>query len=400
MTASSLACLRSLGSRGIPTLAVAEQSSAPELRSRFVNDRQVVPSPHDRARDHVESLLDLSRREDVKTILPIRETDVYLLATYADEFAEYVTTLLPSPETIESVYDRVQLVEAASAAGVPVPQTQRLNDVEDWKRELIVKPRYAILGHEYDEKVSPATVISPGSTQYLEPGVKPDRTAIRTSMHHEPIVQEFVPGSEFALWALYDEGEAIATCQKHQIRGYSFAGDASVARQTVNIPELERMGRALLDELEWHGPASVQFKRDSTTGEFVLLEVNPRFWLSVQCAIDAGVDFPYYYWQLVTGETPEPPERYETGVTTHLLRGELLYLKSVLQDEYPLIEPPPFARAVREVATSVLTQRKFDYLRLDDPQPFVRDVLNTALEGVNQAKEAEGNWTFDVRPKT
>ena len=36
----------------------------------------------------------------------------------------------------------------------------------------------------------------------------------------------------------------------------------------------------------------VEFKTDNQTGEPVLMEVNGRFWGSLQLATDAGVDFP------------------------------------------------------------------------------------------------------------
>ena len=59
-------------------------------------------------------------------------------------------------------------------------------------------------------------------------------------------------------------------------------------------PELDSIGRALLDELDWHGLASVQFIEDATTDEYKLMEINSRFWASVSCAVKAGLDFPYY----------------------------------------------------------------------------------------------------------
>jgi predicted ATP-grasp superfamily ATP-dependent carboligase len=380
--ASSLACLRSLGRRGIHTIAVSERDTAPEFRSRYCSERHVVPSPYDRAIDYKDALLTLARREDVRTITPIREADVYLLSKYRSEFQSHITPLWPDRDTIETVYDRVRLIDAAREAGVTVPETLRFDDVVDWSHEQIAKPRYAILASDYVESVAPTTLANPGSTTYLEPGTSPDPDELRSRMGHLPIVQEYIPGQEYALWALYDHGEPVVTCQKHQMRGYTYAGDASVARETVSIPELEEAGRTLLDHLDWHGPASVQFIRDARTGEFTLLEINPRFWLSVQCPIQAGVDFPYYYWRLANDEPVDAPERCPVGVATHLLRGELLYLDSVLRHDYPLVEPPAFSTALWAVARSIVDQPHFDYLSLDDPVPFVRDALNTTIEGL------------------
>lgn len=382
---SSVACVRSLGRRGIHTVAVSENDDAPEFVSRYCEESHVVPDPADDFAGYRDALLEFAARRDVETIAPIRDEDVWALSRHRDAFAAHVRPLWPTLETLKTVYDRIQLVEAAATAGVAVPETRPLAAVDDWDRDSIVKPRYAVLTDAFVDDVSAGEIVHPGSVHYLEPGREPDRAAIRETMGHDPIVQEHVAGEEYAFWALYDRGEPVATCQKRQLRGYTYAGNTSVSRRTTSIPALERAGRALLDALDWHGPASVQFVRDETTGEFTLLEVNPRFWVSVSCPVRAGVDFPYYYWQLARGEPVRAPRRYESGVETRLWRGELLYLASIRSEENPVVEAPPLLAAAREVATSVLAQPNFDYLRADDPRPFARDVRNVASEALSLA---------------
>ncbi len=384
---SATACIRSLGSRGVNTVAIAETTRAPEFSSRYCDECYVVPDPQADFRGYANALLSLAARPDVRTIAPIREADVWALSRYRSAFADHVRPLWPPVETIRTVYDRLELVATASDADVAVPETTLLADVDDWDDDRIVKPRYALLTADFADDVPPGEIEHPGSVRYLEPGREPDRDSIREGMEHEPIVQERVRGEEYALWALYDEGEVVTTCGKHQLRGYSYAGNTSVARRTTAIPDLEEAGRSLLDALDWHGPASVQFVRDEETGEFTLLEINPRFWVSLSCPIEAGVDFAYDYWRLATGQPVSAPATYETGVTTHLLRGELVYLLSILREENPVIEPPPLSAAAAEVASSVLRHPNFEYLEATDPGPFVRDVQNTVAEAIGLARE-------------
>lgn len=376
-SASSVCCLRSLGKRGITTIAATERGSPPAFWSRYVDETVRVPSFFDDVVAYKDGLLSLARRDDVRAIATLREMDVYVLSKYHDEFAKHVTPTWPSMETLRTAHDRVRLVEAATEAGVSVPETRLLGDVETWDRERIVKARYAVLTSEYVDSYADWEYGLAGDVVYLEPGSEPDRERIRAEMGHDPIVQEYVPGEEYAVWALYDHGEPVATCLKRQVRAYKYEGGTSVCRETVEMPDLEAAGRALLDHLDWHGPASVQFMRDDETGEFVLLEVNPRFWVSLSCAVRAGLDFPYYFWKMAAGEPVPTDEEYEGGVATHLLRGELVHLHSVLRGTNPYIDPPPFRTRAWEVAKSCYDQPNFDYLTLDDPGPFVRDVLNT-----------------------
>ena len=74
-TASSTVCLRSLGRRGIETIAVAENRNAPALRSKYCDRAIRVPSPEEDLLGYKEALMDLASRPGVRTIVPLREAD-------------------------------------------------------------------------------------------------------------------------------------------------------------------------------------------------------------------------------------------------------------------------------------------------------------------------------------
>lgn len=379
-TASSVVCLRSFGRRGIDTIAVAEDGNVPALRSKYCDEAIEVPSPENDLLGYKEALLSLASRPDVRTIAPLQEADAYVLSKYRSEFAEHVPTPWPTLETLRDAQDRIRLVEAARNAGVAVPETHPLDEIEDWDRNRIVKARYALLTSEYIPSLSETYSAKGALTRHLEPGTEPDVEAISAEMGHVPIAQEFVPGSEYAVWALCDHGEPVTICQRRRVRGFKYTGGASVCRQTMYDPELDSIGRALLDELDWHGLASVQFIEDATTDEYKLMEINPRFWASVSCAVKAGLDFPYYYWRFADDGTFRTDSEYETGVMTHLLRGEAVYLHSILRETSPYIERPSLQREAHDSLTSIYSQPGCDYFSLDDPWPFVRDLRNAVAE--------------------
>jgi len=374
---SATACLRSLGRRGIRGITLTDRETAPAARSRYCDEAVRVPDPYENLLGFKSALESIAMRPDVATIIPVRDVDVYVLAKYKSDFAAHVATPWPDLETLRQVHDRVELFDVAEEAGVSTPDTRLLGEPTDWNREWIVKARYAILVDEYFDGYGPEQFDSPPKTEYLRPGVEPDHEVLERAMGHRPIVQEYIPTTdEYGFFALYDHGEPVATFQHRQIRGYSYAGGASSFRESVRIPELEEAGRALLDELEWHGLAMVEFLRDDETGEFKLMEVNPRFWSSLPFSIQAGADFPYYYWLLATDQKDRIDHEYEAGLAGHLLRGELLYLRSVLFEEYDLAEKPPLSQATSEIARTIVEHPRFDYASLDDPLPFVRDLWN------------------------
>lgn len=376
-TAGSLSVIRSLGRNGVHVVAVSERDHPPSFSSRYCDEARSVPSPATDLPGYRDALLALARRADVGTIVPVREADVYVLANNRDAFAEHVGTLWPSAAGLSAVHDRVQLFAAAERAGVAVPETALLDEIEDWDRERIVKGRHAVLTADTADSVPDGTFASPPKTVFLEPGVEPDVEAIVDRMGHVPIAQEYVAGTEYCFRAIYRNGEPVVTSQKKLIRGYKYVRGPSVYHEAVDLPALEAAGRALLDELEWHGIASVGFIRDEN-GVFKLLEINPRVPSSLPMDIHAGRDYPYYFWRLATGQPLESMEDYRPGTASHLLRGEAVHLHSVLREHYPLAERPSRPGTAWNIATSLVGQPQFDYLSRDDPRPFLRDVLNTA----------------------
>lgn len=369
---STVACLRSLGRRDIRTIVVSEDETTPGFASRYCDETVVAPDPDDDLEGYGDLLLDLAHRPAVRTIVPVREPDVYLLAKYKDTFAEHVGTPWPDFDRLQTVQDRKRLFEIAREAGVGVPETRPLTEWDDWNREAVIKSRYTIVVSDEADGAAYPTV------RYHDPGEAPDTETVIREMGHEPLVQEYMSDpAEYGFFALFDHGTPVVTFQHRQLRAYKYSGGPSAFRESVDIPELEDAGLRLLEQLDWHGLAMVEFKRHD--GEFQLMEINPRFWSSLPFSVAAGADFPYQYYRLATDQ-PVEDQSYEVGVAGHLLRGELGYLYSLLTHDAPLAERPAPVRSAGTVLASIAMHPKFDYLSVDDPGPFVKDV-HRMLEG-------------------
>jgi predicted ATP-grasp superfamily ATP-dependent carboligase len=76
----------------------------------------------------------------------------------------------------------------------------------------------------------------------------------------------------------------------------------------------------------WHGVAMIEFKWDAAENRPKLIEVNARFWGSLNLAIMAGVDFPFLLYRLARGEKVEGPAEYRIGLKSRWELGDLDYL--------------------------------------------------------------------------
>jgi len=388
---SSFAALRSLRERGVHTIAVSERESPEVFRSRYAEETIRVPSPTESAVRYKDALLKLAGRNDVRTILPFREADAYVLSRYKDEFEGKIGTPFPDFETLRRVQDRKELFDIANEIGVQTPDTQLLTNWTDWERPSIVKGRYTILADAYrrptattgtqavraDGDAATSGLREPPTTAYLPPGEKPDVEALCEAAGHVPLVQEYMPDTdEYSFCAMYDSGEPLATFQHRQIRGFNYSGGTSAFRKSVSEPDLEAAGLNLLDRLDWHGPADVEFKRDSDTGAFKLMEINPRFWSSVPSAIEAGADFPLYYWLVANGRSDRVEPGYEVGIGGHLLMGELSHLLSIAREQVSLVERPSMLGTLTSILVTCVRYPRFDYLDASDPYPAFRYACN------------------------
>lgn len=83
----------------------------------------------------------------------------------------------------------------------------------------------------------------------------------------------------------------------------------------------------LLNSLNWHGVAEVEFKWDEKNKEFKLIEINPKFWASVEAALRAGVNFGYYLCEMAKGKELEYSEEYNRNLKFHFPSRELQHIK-------------------------------------------------------------------------
>src|SRR5204863_7130040 len=95
------------------------------------------------------------------------------------------------------------------------------------------------------------------------------------------LAQEFVDGEGVGYFALMCHGELRAEFAHRRIRDVHPTGSGSAVRVSVEVPaEIRKAGLAILQALEWHGVAMVEFRLPPSKAP-VFMEVNGRFWNSL-----------------------------------------------------------------------------------------------------------------------
>ena len=251
----------------------------------------------------------------------MEEKTLLLVAKYQSDISKYTYLLIPDLERIEFVRDKGNLIQFAEAHGIPVPKTlpspSPLSLPHQGGREggYVIKPR-----------------ISSGSFGIVYVKRREDLMSAYQKVHSRypfPLIQEYIPdgGGTFGLSTLFDETSNVKAAFIHRkLRMYPVQGGPSTLREGVEHPHIMELGLSLLKALNWVGIAMVEFKVDPRDGIPKLMEINPRFWGSLQLAIFSGVDFPYLIFKLAKGEKFDPVLRYRVGRRARwLLFGDILH---------------------------------------------------------------------------
>ena len=127
------------------------------------------------------------------------------------------------------------------------------------------------------------------------------------------IMQEYIWGEEYNVDCLADrEGELIGAVAMRKMavtdKGKGWAG------VTIKNEKLLDLSKDILDKLSWVGPVELEFIQQRSSGDYYLLETNPRFGTWIYLAASAGQNLPLAAIQIAMGEKVEPLPPYEPGV--------------------------------------------------------------------------------------
>jgi predicted ATP-grasp superfamily ATP-dependent carboligase len=377
---SALAAVRSLGRAGHSVYVCAEKHYALTGASRFVREFQKVPSPLVQAGEYARNIHELVQHWNIELILPV--TEASLLALLPGR--ERCGALLPFPclTTFRRICDKAAVGEAARSVGLDVPTLLRLDCPEDCSRirerpvsfPVVLKPARSVIAVNGSR--------TKRSVEHIA-----DMGSLMSALERLPreaypvLIQKRIEGPGVGVFVLIHDGELLASFCHRRIREKPPAGGVSVYRESIALdPRLLERSLALLRQFEWEGVAMVEYKVDKQDGKPWLMEINGRFWGSLQLAIDAGVDFPALLVAATTGRNPQPVHSFRQGVRSRWFWGDVDHLLLRLRRSADDLSLPPSApgkcRALFDFLTAFGPGSRDEIFRFSDPAPAIRETIN------------------------
>ena len=317
---AALAVTRSLGRLGHRVLVGEKAPGALAQASRYCARAVVYPDPVTSPDAFVEFVARTVAAERVDVVLPVADIATMLVTRNRERFGGAAVPFAPAA-LIDRAADKVDVLETAARLGVPVPRSIVLRHPgaipESLAYPVVVKP--------WRSRIPTPDGWMSTSVSYASDRAALERDLAGRGAHEFPVMlQERIDGPGVGVFACYDRGTCVALFSHRRLRERPPWGGVSVLSESAELPPAAAAhATRLLDELGWHGVAMVEFKHDLRDGLPKLMEINGRFWGSLQLAIDAGVNFPALLMQTLESATPTPQPPYRIGVRNRWFWGDV-----------------------------------------------------------------------------
>lgn len=394
---ASLAAVRALALAGYPVHVVSDRVKCLAGSSKYALTSTLLPNPLGNPIQFAEQLSQLANTLSAQVILPISEPSLLAVLSSPDLF-QGLTVPFPDLETFSAISDKLSLLETAKEIGIKTPAQLTLlsplePDAAGFEMDrldypIVVKPARTIASQSDPSKASAeGAVTSPATAPDSEVREKftvqhaANPAELRNVLRdfdgkgYPLLLQQRIVGPGVGIFVLLWNGELIASFSHRRIREHPPAGGVSVYREAYPMdPELLDKSVQLLKRWNWNGVAMIEYKIDETTGDAYLMEINGRFWGSLQLAVDAGVNFPALLLRCATGDQVEKVNSYNTNIRSRWEWGDInhLYMRMRYSDK-DLAVPAGFPGKWRSLINflKIENNSKSEVLRPSDLRPFI-----------------------------
>ncbi len=368
----ALTIAQSLGSRGIEVIGCDDVGLTVLSFSRFAKKHFVHASATDapdRFIDDLEAaIIRFKPTDDRPYVLMPCFQETRLIARHAERLSRHIKIAAPPIEAIRAVDPKDSLMRTAQRLNIRTPST--------WTSDELVSPT-SDAPATFPVIAKPPQGVGGRGVRRLRDAEELKSALVEWRQNSQiMLVQDYAPGDDYCLTALFDRGVLKASAAYHNLSQFPHGAGAGVLRETVDDAPFLETTQALLGAVGWTGVVELDFRWDGSSAPY-LIEVNPRFWAGLFHTVESGVDFPWLLWELAVAGDVCTPAIPKLGQRTKV--GGL-YLLAAIQEVAESDEGFAAAKAAWSSAAA-----QFQSGRL---LAAARDMARAVTEGPDMAKAA------------
>lgn len=377
---SALAIVRSLGRAGYHPYVCSARRRPLAGASRYAQRSAMVPDPLLDPEAYISALERLAAGWGIELLLPVTEGSLLAVLPARERLA--VRIPFGEFERFLAISDKERVLAAAERVGIAVPRQWRVVRPEEVRA-------LALEGEHFPLVIKPSRSIggAAGARVKLGVGYAASAADLEAQLAALPaaaypvLLQQRVVGPGIGVFLLVWDGELVASFAHRRLREKPPSGGVSVYSESIPLdPTLLDRSLELLRSFQWSGVAMVEYKVEGASATPYLMEINGRFWGSLQLAIDAGIDFPALLVAACLGRPYRPVEGYRSGVRLRWWWGDMDQLLTRWRHSRGELALPPDAPgrwgALREFLRPGRRGERGEVFRWGDPWPFARETVD------------------------
>lgn len=374
---AALAVVRSLGRAGHKVIVGGQRRRSLAGASRYCSARILLPDSLTQPGEFATEVSAAVARENVNVLVPITESSLLAILARRSELGE---CLVPFADlaTFRRVSDKAEVLRVAAGEGIAIPAQTVLETCgaplppEIPPFPLVIKPSRSVTTADGNSRKH-------GVVHVADRPALDEALAAMEPSAYPLMLQQRIVGPGVGIFLLMWDGKVRAQFAHRRLREKPPSGGVSVYRESIAADaSLVERSRMLLTSLNWQGVAMVEYKIDAATGTPYLMEINGRFWGSLQLAIDAGVDFPRLLLEVAQGSGPASPPDWRVGVRSRWWWGDVDHLLAMFRRSPAVLALPPGHPGRWKTLVDFIVPRsanRNETLQFDDPMPFFVETL-------------------------
>lgn len=388
-TRSFLSVVRSVGQLGYTVDVICYDNTSPTLRSCYINQSWNINYQANTEQEWLEQVHKIICQHGYDLVLPCDERAIFPLNAIRDSFPENTKLGVPNNEVMEHLFDKNKTKLLAEKSNIPTAKgiltTIQKNGFQELATRVglpfVIKPT---------ESFSENNLAKRNKVEIISSEADFASYVTNVDAHDTFLIETYFSGVGEGVSIFAVNGAiqyAFAHTRVHEPR----AGGGSSYRVACALdPELLNACEKLCHATHYDGVGMFEFKRNPDTQQWILIEVNARFWGSLPLAIYAGIDFPAHYAKHLLNKF-EPQDEintdYRVGARARSLTNDLydarIEMAHIKQHQSRLKAGLFFVGRIAEFA-KLLGDERIDTFDKVDKGPFKAEV--NSLIGIVKEK--------------
>lgn len=249
---------------------------------------------------------------DIHVLLPIIVPSIRYVSKYKKDFqALGLEIQVPGIKQLDLANCKGSLAKFLHKNGLPHPRTydsKELKKEKDLPFPLLIKP------------------LSSWNGRGLSLAKNEEELRGLVEREERFIAQEYLTGEDYCVNVICQEGEIKQYSIQKGIIPSRHSFRPNLGAEFVEAKPLLSIVEHIMAELNWTGVANFDVLKEAQTENYFIIEMNPRFWGSVEASQRVGVNFPLLYVQSVLGEKLDSkPYRKESYISNKGLVNTLMH---------------------------------------------------------------------------